>query len=125
MMNHHMIHKSDPFFMMLSTPACHAPFTPAPQYSTEFSDLKAPRTPSFNKYSKVCLHSPINTVHYSATDDVMLSFYHYKSVAVIQITIKIFSYFTVYRVKSIVHVIQFQVFSLAYKEFFTLQHRFF
>ncbi|XP_064600043.1 N-acetylglucosamine-6-sulfatase-like [Liolophura sinensis] len=40
--------ENDPFFMMLSTPACHAPFTPAPQYAKNFSDLKAPRNGSYN-----------------------------------------------------------------------------
>ncbi|KAF2368478.1 Sulfatase N-terminal [Trinorchestia longiramus] len=39
---------SVPFFMMLSTPAAHAPFTPEPQYSSNFSELNAPRTPNFN-----------------------------------------------------------------------------
>ncbi|KAL5006866.1 hypothetical protein ScPMuIL_015672 [Solemya velum] len=31
------------FFMMLSTPACHAPFTPAPQYTSNFTNKSAPR----------------------------------------------------------------------------------
>ena len=44
---------SDPFFMMLSTPACHAPFTPAPQYQKEFSNQSAPTGGSFNKLGKV------------------------------------------------------------------------
>ncbi|XP_013399886.1 N-acetylglucosamine-6-sulfatase-like [Lingula anatina] len=43
---------SVPFFMMLSTPACHGPFTPAPQYSNSFNDIKAPRNGSFNVYGK-------------------------------------------------------------------------
>ena len=34
--------------MMLSTPAPHEPFTPAPQYSNAFSDMKAPRNGSYN-----------------------------------------------------------------------------
>ncbi|CAL8278281.1 unnamed protein product [Merluccius merluccius] len=38
-----------PFFMMLSPPAPHAPWTAAPQYQKEFSDVKAPRDGSFNK----------------------------------------------------------------------------
>ena len=38
----------NPFLMVLATPAPHGPFTPAPQYANEFSDLKAPRTPAFN-----------------------------------------------------------------------------
>ncbi|XP_076471458.1 N-acetylglucosamine-6-sulfatase-like [Babylonia areolata] len=37
-----------PFFMMLSTPACHAPFTPADPYNNSFPDQQAPRTGSFN-----------------------------------------------------------------------------
>ncbi|XP_071492103.1 N-acetylglucosamine-6-sulfatase-like isoform X2 [Diadema antillarum] len=37
-----------PFFMMLSTPACHSPFDSAPQYMKEFTNKKAPRGPSFN-----------------------------------------------------------------------------
>ncbi|XP_014667749.1 PREDICTED: N-acetylglucosamine-6-sulfatase-like isoform X2 [Priapulus caudatus] len=39
----------NPFFMMLSTPACHQPFTPAPQYAKNFSNLQAPRNGSFDK----------------------------------------------------------------------------
>jgi len=35
----------NPFLMVLSTPAPHAPFTPAPQYENAFPDLTAPRTP--------------------------------------------------------------------------------
>ncbi|KAG7274029.1 hypothetical protein CRUP_030751, partial [Coryphaenoides rupestris] len=35
--------------MMLSPPAPHAPWTAAPQYQKEFSDVKAPRDGSFNK----------------------------------------------------------------------------
>jgi N-acetylglucosamine-6-sulfatase len=38
-----------PFLMVLAPPACHAPFTPAPQYRKHFSNLKAPRTPAFNR----------------------------------------------------------------------------
>ncbi|KAK4878099.1 hypothetical protein RN001_010605 [Aquatica leii] len=38
----------DPFFMMLATPACHQPFTPAPRHRHKFPDLKVLRTPSFN-----------------------------------------------------------------------------
>ncbi len=34
--------------MVLSTPAPHAPFTPAPQYRNKFANRKAPRTPAFN-----------------------------------------------------------------------------
>lgn len=39
---------SGPFFMMVATPACHDPFTPAPQYKDNFNSSKAPRTPAFN-----------------------------------------------------------------------------
>ncbi|XP_067934704.1 N-acetylglucosamine-6-sulfatase-like [Watersipora subatra] len=43
-------HDSDsPFFMMLSVPAPHHPYTPAPQYSQLFTSMSAPRTASFNK----------------------------------------------------------------------------
>ncbi|XP_075551498.1 N-acetylglucosamine-6-sulfatase-like isoform X2 [Dermacentor variabilis] len=37
-----------PFFMMLSTPSPHAPFTPAVRHRDAFPNLKAPRTPAFN-----------------------------------------------------------------------------
>ncbi|CAL4098117.1 unnamed protein product, partial [Meganyctiphanes norvegica] len=37
-----------PFFMMLSTPASHAPFTPESKYASNFTDLKVPRNPNFN-----------------------------------------------------------------------------
>ena len=49
-----MAHSSadSPFFMMLSLPACHAPFTPADRYKNNFSDISAPRNGSFNQYSK-------------------------------------------------------------------------
>jgi len=39
---------SRPFLMVLAAPASHAPFTPAPQYSEEFSEMEAPRLPSYN-----------------------------------------------------------------------------
>ena len=45
--------KSKPFMMMLSTPACHNPFTPAPQYNSTFEDIKAPRNGSFNAFFEV------------------------------------------------------------------------
>jgi len=38
-----------PFLMVLAPPACHAPFTPAPQYKDRFKDVKAPRTPAFDR----------------------------------------------------------------------------
>lgn len=46
---------TDPFFMMLSTPAAHAPFTPAPRHAKKFPGMKALRTPSFN-YSDTNRH---------------------------------------------------------------------
>lgn len=41
-----------PFFMMVSTPAPHSPWTPAPQYQGRFMLQKAPRNPSFNVHGK-------------------------------------------------------------------------
>merc|ERR1712013_168130 len=38
-----------PFLMVLAPPACHAPFTPAPQYKDRFKEIKAPRTPAFDR----------------------------------------------------------------------------
>ncbi|XP_075996301.1 glucosamine (N-acetyl)-6-sulfatase (Sanfilippo disease IIID), b [Genypterus blacodes] len=38
-----------PFFIMVSPPAPHSPWTPAPQYRDKFADVKAPRDGSFNK----------------------------------------------------------------------------
>ncbi|XP_034458701.1 glucosamine (N-acetyl)-6-sulfatase (Sanfilippo disease IIID), b isoform X1 [Hippoglossus hippoglossus] len=38
-----------PFFLMLSPPAPHSPWTAAPQYQKEFGDVKAPRDGSFDK----------------------------------------------------------------------------
>ncbi|XP_046335749.2 N-acetylglucosamine-6-sulfatase-like [Haliotis rufescens] len=43
---------SSPFFMMLSTPACHDPWEPAPQYESNFPDIQAPRFGSFNTHGK-------------------------------------------------------------------------
>lgn len=43
-----------PFFMMLSPPAPHSPWTAAPHYQKTFPDVKAPRDGSFNKPGKVC-----------------------------------------------------------------------
>jgi len=42
------ISSSDPFLMVLSPPACHAPFTPAPQYKDKFKERQAPRNKAFN-----------------------------------------------------------------------------
>uniref|UniRef100_A0AAR2LE10 N-acetylglucosamine-6-sulfatase n=1 Tax=Pygocentrus nattereri TaxID=42514 RepID=A0AAR2LE10_PYGNA len=41
-----------PFFIMLSPPAPHSPWTAAPQYQKSFGDVKAPRDGSFNKPGK-------------------------------------------------------------------------
>ncbi|XP_048862688.1 N-acetylglucosamine-6-sulfatase [Brienomyrus brachyistius] len=41
-----------PFFMMISTPAPHSPWTAAPQYESSFPNVKAPRDPSFNVHGK-------------------------------------------------------------------------
>lgn len=42
-----------PFFMMVSTPAPHSPWTAAPQYQARFNTTKAPRDPNFNVHGKV------------------------------------------------------------------------
>lgn len=44
---------NQPFFMMVSTPAPHSPWTAAPQYQSSFKLEKAPRNPSFNVHGKV------------------------------------------------------------------------
>ncbi|KAA8579209.1 hypothetical protein FQN60_000031 [Etheostoma spectabile] len=52
-----------PFFLMLSPPAPHSPWTPAPQYQKEFADVKAPRDGSFDKPGKDkhwLLRQPVN-----------------------------------------------------------------
>ncbi|XP_056878408.1 N-acetylglucosamine-6-sulfatase [Takifugu flavidus] len=41
-----------PFFMMVSTPAPHSPWTAAPQYQNSFNSTKAPRDPNFNVHGK-------------------------------------------------------------------------
>uniref|UniRef100_A0AAQ5ZFS5 N-acetylglucosamine-6-sulfatase n=1 Tax=Amphiprion ocellaris TaxID=80972 RepID=A0AAQ5ZFS5_AMPOC len=42
-----------PFFMMVSTPAPHSPWTAAPQYQDRYNSTKAPRDPNFNVHGKV------------------------------------------------------------------------
>lgn len=42
-----------PFFMLVSTPAPHSPWTPAPQYRNSFNGTKAPREPNFDVHGKV------------------------------------------------------------------------
>ena len=60
----------NPFFMMLSTPACHAPFTPADPYKNNFSGLQAPRNGSFNVQPKVqCLHPTWMNVNITLLSD--------------------------------------------------------
>lgn len=44
--------KYAPFFMMISTPAPHSPWTPAPQYEKSFLNVKAPRNTNFNIHGK-------------------------------------------------------------------------
>uniref|UniRef100_A0AAQ4PTL7 N-acetylglucosamine-6-sulfatase n=1 Tax=Gasterosteus aculeatus aculeatus TaxID=481459 RepID=A0AAQ4PTL7_GASAC len=41
-----------PFFMMVSIPAPHSPWTAAPQYQNSFNTTKAPRDPNFNVHGK-------------------------------------------------------------------------
>ncbi|XP_069760118.1 N-acetylglucosamine-6-sulfatase isoform X2 [Narcine bancroftii] len=41
-----------PFFMMVSTPAPHSPWTAAPQYENFFLNVKAPRNNNFNIHGK-------------------------------------------------------------------------
>lgn len=45
-----------PFFMMLSTPSCHAPFTPEPKYDRNFTEHKVPRTSNFNVANDLTKH---------------------------------------------------------------------
>ncbi|KAK7098784.1 hypothetical protein V1264_003016 [Littorina saxatilis] len=40
--------EGNPIFMMLSTPACHGPFTPADNYLTNFTGMVAPRGGNYN-----------------------------------------------------------------------------
>lgn len=53
-----------PFFMMVSTPAPHSPWTPAPQYQGSFKLQKAPRNPSFNVHGKVPTKLPPPLVNF-------------------------------------------------------------
>ncbi|TNN50659.1 N-acetylglucosamine-6-sulfatase [Liparis tanakae] len=50
-------HKSSlqPFFMLVSIPAPHSPWTSAPQYEHRFNSTKAPRSPNFNVHGKFSL----------------------------------------------------------------------
>ncbi|MEE6480459.1 hypothetical protein FKM82_012579 [Ascaphus truei] len=42
----------EPFFMMISTPAPHSPWTAAPQYEKSFLNVNAPRNSNFNIHGK-------------------------------------------------------------------------
>ncbi|XP_061618877.1 N-acetylglucosamine-6-sulfatase isoform X1 [Phyllopteryx taeniolatus] len=42
----------EPFFLMVSTPAPHSPWTAAPQYQHRFDDTGAPRDPNFDVHGK-------------------------------------------------------------------------
>ncbi|XP_041815856.1 glucosamine (N-acetyl)-6-sulfatase (Sanfilippo disease IIID), b [Chelmon rostratus] len=58
-----------PFFLMLSPPAPHSPWTAAPQYQKEFGDVKAPRDGSFDKPGKDkhwLLRQPVNPMSSSS-----------------------------------------------------------
>ncbi|XP_060765464.1 glucosamine (N-acetyl)-6-sulfatase (Sanfilippo disease IIID), b [Neoarius graeffei] len=60
-----------PFFVMLSPPAPHSPWTAAPAYRNSFSDVKAPRDGSFNKpgHDKHwLLRQPVNPMPNSSID---------------------------------------------------------
>lgn len=60
-----------PFFLMLSPPAPHSPWTAAPQYQKEFSNVKAPRDGSFDKPGKDkhwLLRQPVNPMPSSSLD---------------------------------------------------------
>ena len=64
---------SDPFLMVLATPAPHAPFTPANRHMNAFANLTAPRTPSFN-YVLLAEHPKhwlMNTQPQTMSDDVI------------------------------------------------------
>ncbi|KAM8743452.1 glucosamine (N-acetyl)-6-sulfatase (Sanfilippo disease IIID), b [Acanthopagrus schlegelii] len=60
-----------PFFLMLSPPAPHSPWTAAPQYQKEFANVKAPRDGSFDKPGKDkhwLLRQPVNPMPSSSLD---------------------------------------------------------
>lgn len=69
-------HRADqrrPFFMMLSTPAPHAPFTPAVRHRDEFPDVKAPRTPAFNVSANGTKHWLVRQAIHPIPEDVVSS----------------------------------------------------
>jgi N-acetylglucosamine-6-sulfatase len=42
---------ASPFFAILSLPSPHSPYEPAPQHAAMFENLKAPRTPNYDKFT--------------------------------------------------------------------------
>ncbi|XP_037518895.1 N-acetylglucosamine-6-sulfatase [Rhipicephalus sanguineus] len=60
-----------PFFMMLSTPAPHAPFTPAVRHRDAFPNVKAPRTPAFNISVNGTKHWLVRQAIYPIPEDVV------------------------------------------------------
>ncbi|XP_077977089.1 N-acetylglucosamine-6-sulfatase-like isoform X2 [Glandiceps talaboti] len=68
--------EKNPFFMMISTPACHSPFDSAPQYVKDFTNKKAPRTPSFNTHGSDkhwlvrSMKTPMLNISIQNTDDI-------------------------------------------------------
>ncbi|XP_043505597.1 N-acetylglucosamine-6-sulfatase-like [Polistes fuscatus] len=47
---------NNPFLMVLSPPAPHAPFTPAIRHIDKYKDIKAKRTPNFNTFTQTDKH---------------------------------------------------------------------
>ncbi|EFX81190.1 hypothetical protein DAPPUDRAFT_50373 [Daphnia pulex] len=45
-----------PLFAVIAPPACHSPFTPAPQFARKFAGRRAPRWPSFNRHPGLDKH---------------------------------------------------------------------
>ncbi|XP_077488843.1 N-acetylglucosamine-6-sulfatase-like [Amblyomma americanum] len=59
-----------PFFMMLSTPAPHQPFTPAVRHKEAFAKLNAPRTPAFNVSANGTKHWLVRRATHPIPEDV-------------------------------------------------------
>lgn len=60
-----------PFFMMLSTPSPHAPFTPAIRHRNAFPNVTAPRTPSFNTSVNGTKHWLVRQAIHPIPEDVV------------------------------------------------------
>lgn len=60
-----------PFFMMLSTPSPHSPFTPAVRHMDAFPNLKAPRTPAFNISANGTKHWLVRRAIHPIPEDVV------------------------------------------------------